>query len=300
MQINRLFETIYLLLHKKTTTAKELAEYFEVSTRTIYRDIETLSSSGIPIYASKGKGGGISLLEEYVFDKSILSESDQNEILYALQGLSLTKNPQTEQLITKLNNLFNKNKKKWIEVDFNPWDSKENGVDKFTIFKDAILSNKTIEFTYFNSSGEKSIRRVEPIKLIFKINAWYLQAFCLKKNKNRTFKISRISNLEIMPQTFQERAAEELDEDGQSTKNQNLITLCLKITAQGTYRIYDDFKEQDITKNNDGSFTVTVSLPDGEWLIKYLLSFGADLEVLSPQNIRKMLKMELNKINDKY
>ena len=86
MQINRLFEIIYLLLNKKLTTASELAEYFEVSVRTIYRDIDTLSSAGIPIYALQGKGGGISLLDNYVLDKSVLSEREQNEILFALQS----------------------------------------------------------------------------------------------------------------------------------------------------------------------------------------------------------------------
>lgn len=202
MQINRLFETIYILLDKKTTTAKKLAERFEVSERTIYRDIETLSSAGIPIYASQGKGGGISLLDDYVLDKSILSEREQNEILYALQSLSVTKAPQTDQVLAKLSSLFHKNKTSWIEVDFSPWGSDESSIGQFTVLKDAILSRRIIEFHYFNSSGEKSTRKVEPVKLVFKVNAWYLQAFCLTKNTNLTFKISRMSNLRMTPQTF--------------------------------------------------------------------------------------------------
>ena len=99
MQMNRLFEIIYSLLNKKSLTAKELAERFEVSVRTIYRDIDVLSSAGIPIYASQGKGGGISLLDDYVLDKSVLSEREQNEILYALQGLSITQAPETEKAL---------------------------------------------------------------------------------------------------------------------------------------------------------------------------------------------------------
>ena len=91
MQINRLFEIVYILLDKKTITAKELSERFEVSIRTIYRDVETLSISGIPIYTSKGKGGGISLIEDFVLNKSVLSEKEQNEILMSLQSLNATK-----------------------------------------------------------------------------------------------------------------------------------------------------------------------------------------------------------------
>lgn len=233
MQINRLFETIYILLHKKTTTAKELAERFEVSERTIYRDIETLSSAGIPIYASQGKGGGISLLDDYVLDKSILSEREQNEILYALQSLSVTKAPQMNQVLAKLSSLFNKNNTSWIEVDFSPWGSDESSIGQFTILKDAILNHRIIEFDYFNSSGEKSTRRAEPMKLIFKVNAWYLQAFCLTKNTNRTFKISRMSDLWITPQTFVERNSDEVPESGLMPKHQNWIDLCLKISAEG-------------------------------------------------------------------
>lgn len=300
MQINRLFETIYILLSKKTITANELAERFEVSVRTIYRDIDTLSSAGIPIYASQGKRGGISLLDDYVLDKSILSEREQNEILYALQSLAITQAPDTDKVLAKLSSLFNKNKTSWIEVDFSPWGSDESRLWQFTILKDAILGRRIIEFDYFNSSGEKSTRRVEPIKLIFKVNAWYLQAFCLVKNTNRTFKISRMSDLLITPQTFVERSSDEFPESGQMPKRQDWIPLCLKISAQGAYRVYDEFNEKDIAQNDDGSFTVTASLPDSKWLIRYLLSFGADVEVLTPAKIRDAFRDELNNMMGKY
>jgi len=114
MQINRLFEIIYILLNKKSITAKELAEHFEVSVRTIYRDIDILSIAGIPIYTSQGKGGGISLLDDYVLDKSLLSEQEQKEILYALQSLTVANVPDTDKVLSKISNLFNKNKRNWI------------------------------------------------------------------------------------------------------------------------------------------------------------------------------------------
>ena len=125
MQINRLFEIIYILLNKKLITATELAEHFEVSVRTIYRDIDTLSSAGIPIYAVQGKGGGISLLDDYILDKSLLSEKEQHEILYALHSLSGAKAPESDDVLERLNHLVNKNKTSWIEVDFSPWGSDE-------------------------------------------------------------------------------------------------------------------------------------------------------------------------------
>lgn len=300
MQINRLFEMIYILLSKKNITAKELAERFEVSVRTIYRDIDTLSSAGIPIYASRGKGGGISLLDDYVFDKSVLSEREQNEILYALQSLSVTQAPETDKVLAKLRSLFNKNETNWIEVDFSPWGSDEKRTCQFTLIKDAILSRQIIEFNYFSSSGKKSIRRVEPIKLIFKVNAWYLQAFCLTGNTYRTFKITRMSDVLMTQVAFSEKDLKEVPRSGQKQKNQNWINVCLNISAEGAYRVYDEFDEKDITKNQDGSFTVEASLPETQWLIRYILSFGADVEVLAPRNIRDMILSEITEITIKY
>lgn len=300
MQINRLFEIIYLLLNKKFTTANELAEHFEVSVRTIYRDIDTLSLAGIPIYALQGKGGGISLLEHYVLDKSVLSEREQNEILYALQSLTVTQVPEADKILAKLSSLFKKSRTNWIEVDFSPWGSDDKGFSQFTLIKDAILSHKIIEFNYFGSSGEKTARRVEPMKLIFKINAWYLQAFCLTRNELRMFKIVRMADVQITEDLFTQMIPEPLPDGGQLQETQKWIELCLNISADGAYRVYDEFKEKEITKNTDGSFTIMTTLPESDWLIRYILSFGSEAEVKSPQHIRDMLQFELNKITMKY
>ena len=167
MQINRLFEIVYILLNKKTITAKELAEHFEVSIRTIYRDIDKLTSANIPIYTSQGKGGGITLLDNYTLNKSVLSENEQNEILFALQSLTATEYPESDNIRSKLSSLFNKDKINWIEVDFSSWGNSKNRNEQFNILKSAIITHRVITFEYFNSLGEKSNRRVEPIKLLF-------------------------------------------------------------------------------------------------------------------------------------
>lgn len=300
MQINRLFEIIYILLDKKTITAKELAERFEVSVRTIYRDVDTLSSAGIPIYASQGKGGGISLLDDYILNKSFLTENEQNEILYALQSLTVTQNPEADRVLLKLSSLFNKNKINWIEVDFSPWGSDKNQKCQFNALKSAILNHQIIKFEYFNSAGEKSSRKVEPMKLIFKVNAWYLQGFCSSKNVYRTFKISRMSDVQITPEVFVERSQMELSEDIQEQRSDKWIDVKLKISSQGAYRVFDEFDEKEIMKNQDGSFTIATTLPETEWLFNYILSFGSLVEVLSPQIIREKIQNKLDEIMKKY
>ncbi len=125
MQINRFFEIVYILLEKKSVTAQELAERFEVSTRTIYRDIELLSGAGIPIYTVQGKGGGISLLDNFVLDKAIITEEEQEQILLALSSLSETQQKDVGNIFSKLCGLFNKSGTDWIEIDFGYWNNNQ-------------------------------------------------------------------------------------------------------------------------------------------------------------------------------
>ncbi|CDO02959.1 HTH domain protein [Oceanobacillus picturae] len=125
MTISRYFEIIYLLLDRKVVTAKELSEHFEVSTRTIYRDVDVLSGAGIPIYANKGRGGGISLLEGYSFNASMLTSDEQEDILVGLQTLAVTEFPNTDLILKKVARLFKKQTTNWIDVDMGKWGKEE-------------------------------------------------------------------------------------------------------------------------------------------------------------------------------
>ena len=185
-------------------------------------------------------------------------------------------------------------------MDLSPWGSDKHKLCEFTILKNAILNHQIIEFNYFNTSGEKSSRKVEPIKLVFKVKAWYLQGFCLSKNANRTFKISRMSNVQVTQEIFGDRLPKELPEDIKEQSSQKWITVQLKISPQGAYRVFDEFDEKEITKNQDGSFTIETALPESEWLFGYIFSFGTDIEVLAPQNIREMTHNKLDEIIKKY
>lgn len=287
MQINRLFEIVYILLNKKQVTAKELAKRFEVSVRTIYRDIETLSAAGIPVYANPGKGGGIALLDGYVLDRSVLSESEQNEILFALQSLSAAQSPDTASVFARLSSLFRKDSAGWIEVDLSPWGSdKRSG--GFAQLKEAILSRRVIEFAYFSGTGEKSRRRVEPVRLVFKVNAWYLRGFCRSRNAFRIFKLSRMADVRVTEAHFVERP--EPPDDAPEQSAQRWIDVRLKFSPDAAYRVYDEFSEADIAKDPDGTFTVAAGLPDSGWLIGYILSFGGSAEVLEPPTLRDRIR----------
>lgn len=291
MQLNRMFEIVYILLNKKSITAKELSEYFEVSTRTIYRDIDSLSSAGIPIYTSKGKGGGIYLLDNFVLNKSLLSEQEQNEILSALQTMYATNMDVDKSILNKLKTIFNKDILDWVEVDFSNWGN--TCKDYFDIIKLSILNNNIISFDYYNALGEKTNRKVEPVQLWFKEKTWYLKAYCLEKNGLRLFKLTRIKNLVSLKENFIPKDYKEKDSQEKEFINNNLVTLTLKIDGSQAYRVYDDFNEDEIVKNEDNSFLITTSFPEDEWVYGYILSYGPFIEVINSPYIKQIIKQKL-------
>lgn len=298
MQVNnRLFEIIYILMQKKKVTAKELADKFEVSTRTIYRDIEILSRANIPVYATKGKEGGIGLLEGYVLNKCILSEEEQNQILFALQGMKKVRGKEEKNILEKLSTLFNKEINDWIKVDFSNWEKGNEQEERFDMIKTAILNKNLIKFTYYNSNGERSKRIVEPLQIWFKDKSWYLISYCRLKEDYRIFKITRIKEIEILQKHFERNLPKEKKEEKYSLKN---ISLELEINKEMTYRVYDEFENREITKKEDGNFIVNVEYPENEWIYGYILSFGEYAKVLKPEHAKTIIKDKLQKTLKNY
>lgn len=294
--MNRLFEIVYLLLDKKLLTAKQLSEHFEVSQRTIYRDVEIICQAGIPLYTTKGKGGGIQLLDHYVLNKTVLSEQEQREIMSALHGLYALQYPDNDQVLTKLNSLFGSREHEWIEVDLSDWSDARK--ETFLMLKDAILHKKAVTFDYYGSYGEKSFRVVEPLKLWFKQKAWYIKGYCRDRQEQRTFKISRIDQLQVLEEQFEREFVKDSSSKQSESMNRPIVTLHLKIAASQAYRVVDEFEQQYVVQQEDGSFIVTVSYPYDEWVYGYILSFGSHVEVLEPVSVRveiaKRLQSALN------
>ena len=303
MQIYRLFEIVYVLLHQEIVTARELAERFGVSQRTIFRDIDILSIAGIPIYTEKGKGGGISLLPDFVLNKSILSEKEQNEVLTALHGLSKVKTADTSQVLQRLSTIFNKTAVNWLEVDYTDWGDDNSRL--YDSFKTAILEHRIAEFDYTSIYGKtsykKTRRRIEPLQLWFKSKAWYVKGFCLIQKDFRTFKLSRISELRITDEHFGERDLLANPQPADSGEKQKPpVTLLLKIAGEMSHRVFDDFSANQVKKQRDGSYFVTVSWPEDEWVYGSILSYGEYMEVLEPEHIRNIIREKTSKINKKY
>ncbi|MCL2573049.1 MAG: YafY family transcriptional regulator [Defluviitaleaceae bacterium] len=285
-------------MHKRRVSAKELAEQFGVSTRTIYRDIDTLSLAGIPIYTEQGRNGGISLLPDFVLNKSILNEQEQNEILAALYGLQAVKPDEAGQALSKLSALFNKTAVNWLEVDFSDWSFSDSS---FEDFKGAILQKRIAEFDYFNRYGEKTFRRVEPIQLWFKSRSWYIKGYCLTKQDMRLYKLSRVKNLNISDEHFTERSfLDIIDDTNHGNYQEQYITMKLRIAPEMAYRAYDEFSEDMIEKQPDGNLIATVTWTEDNWVYGFILSLGECIEVLEPPHVREIIKTKAQNIFRKY
>ena len=297
MRESRLFRIVYYLLQNRKATAPELAQKFEVSIRTIYRDIDSISSAGIPIYATQGKGGGISILNDYTLDKSLFSEQEQEQMLTALQGMVATTEENSNELLTKLSGLFQINSTNWIEVDFSDWAHRTQQQDTFNIIKEAIFQKRVISFCYFSGKGNKEKRNVRPIRLVFKSKSWYLYSFCLLRNDYRFFKLTRIKELEMLSETFtQDFTPTKIEKQIQV---ENTVAVKLKFDRQAAFRVYDEFTDS-ITEDSQGNLYVQIDLPDNEVLYSYVMSFSDSVEVIEPQSIREQMKKRLQKMQEKY
>lgn len=297
LQDSRLFRIVYYLLDKGKCTAPELADKFEVSTRTIYRDLDVISAAGIPIYATQGKGGGISILPEYVMDNALLSDEEKEKIVMALQGIAVT-DETTDDLLSKLGALFQTKAENWIEVDFSDWIKNNPDRDIFNSIKTSIFKKVLIDFSYFGNNGCYSKRTVEPIKLVFKSKDWYLYGFCRLRNDFRFFKLTRIKNLVLCEETFLRDVPVSLPAET-SLKDESLISVKLKFSSEVSFRVYDEFTD-GVTADQQGNLYVTADLPDNGVLFSYLLSFGDNVEILEPANVREQMKENLISMLQKY
>ena len=293
MQTKRLFEIMYTLINKKSVPAKELAAQFGVSSRTIYRDIDTLSIAGIPVYAERGKGGGISLLPNFVLNKSLLSEREQNEILTALHGLSKIK---SDHVLHKMSAIFNKTADDWLEVDFSAWGGANNAVI-FDSFKSAILERRVAEFDYYNQYGLKTFRRIEPVKLWFKSHSWYVTGFCITKQDTRMYKLTRVENLVITDEHFAKREPTPVADTG--TPQQTTV-IRFRIAPEMAYRVFDYFGENSVEKQPDGSYIAQAAWGEDNWVYGFILSFGEHIKVLEPEHIGEIIKNKAQKIVENY
>lgn len=313
--INRLLSIIYILMNKGTVTAKELAERFEVSVRTIYRDIDVLSMAGIPVYTTKGRNGGIHLTEQFVLNKMLVSKKEQQQILAALASLRETGAHEEEKILDKLGDFFMEKPANWVAIDFSDWSGRRK--ELFNQIRDAILNRHAIQFDYYGQQGEMSHRCAEPIQLLFKEYTWYVRAYCRTRQAMRLFKVLRMKRVVVLDETFDIRDVAATNDREKKALAADISKSCsddyvdppandlipeitLWIDKKEAYRVYDRFDEEEITVLPDGHFEIHYRCPLDDWVYGMILSFGPSAKVLAPKHVQTEIRRRIEKMAELY
>lgn len=300
MKIDRLIGILSVLLQKEKTTAPELAERFEVSKRTINRDIEDLCRAGIPIRTAQGTGGGISIMDGYRMDRTILTSKDMQMILAGLRSLdSVSGSSYYGQLMEKIQAGSSEfiTGRDSILIDLSSW-YRDSLAPKIEMIQDAIGDRRLIKFRYYAPSGE-SERTVEPYYLVFRWSSWYLWAWCLKRKDFRLFKLNRMDGVQITEKNFECRDATMPD-----LSNEKIFPGGIKVKAlfeaDQKWRLVEEFGTSCFTENDDGRLLFTADYTDMENLITWILTFGDKAEVIEPEEVREKVRTTIEAMIKNY
>ena len=298
--VDRLFQIVYMLMEKPQMTAKELAEVFEVSERTIYRDVDKLTLAGIPIYTNQGKNGGISILPDYVLNKTVLTKDEKDRILESLNALSEVTFSKDSESMSKLQAFLGEQHQDWIEIAFSSWGNSEEEAGVFAKIKDAILGHRFMEILYSGNQGASTKRKVKPLKLCFKDQAWYLYAYCCLREDYRFFKLKRISELTVLDAHFEpEKVGKVLPQSSRDyAQNVNTVRATLEISQDMAFRAYEELT--NLTMTDHGTLVCTMDVTDVNWLVSYILSYGSHIRVLEPSEIKERVMQEIEKMRKMY
>lgn len=300
MKIDRLIGILSVLLQKETVTAPELAELFEVSRRTINRDIETLYYAGIPIRTKQGAGGGIFIARGYRIDRTVLTSKDMQTILAGLRSLdSISGSSYYSRLMEKLQTGSSDmiSGKESMLIDLSSW-YKDSLAPKIALIQDAIEDRHLISFDYFAPSGE-SKRTIEPYYVVFKWSSWYVWGWCRKRRDYRLFKLNRMDKVKETDKTFEVRNAPLPD-----LSNEKVFAGGIKVKAlfapEVKWRLIEEFGPKCYEETDDGRLLFTAEYSDMDNLISWILTFGDKAEVIEPKEVRKELLDIVEKIKKKY
>jgi len=305
MRIDRLLAITVILLNRKRISAKELAERFEISVRTVYRDIEAINFAGIPIISYSGNNGGFGIIDTYKLDKHLLTLKDTTAILSALKGVNKTLGDQKiDSAIEKITNLVPKEKTDELEdnlnqmvIDIMPYGYQEKQKQLIQSFHNAIISRNLVEFDYRNVKNEYLRRTVEPITVILQGYTWYLHAYCTVKNDFRLFRFSRIKKDKVLTgQYFIRKNKEYTGLEIPLTERNKEIDLVLEFSSSVRYRVEEYFDEKSITLLENGNLKVLVTFPEDEWIYSFLLGYGENVKIISPLHVKENLYEKTKKM----
>lgn len=292
MRVDRLLSILLIISDKGLVTGNELAEHFEVSLRTIYRDIDKICEAGVPIASTGGKGGGYYIMENYNLDNLFLDKKEIQALMPVMDNLSFLfgRNQKFNDMILKFKNVYEKGnlENNRLRINMSHFSMENELKEALFLIDKAIEDSRLLEFDYINRRIECSKRIAEPIQIEFICGEWYLVAFCRNRNDYRKFKLVRIRNLKLgdvfLKRNISNEGLRKIFAEGYNEKS---IKVTLKFTSRIGEQLSEYFDKESIRLEEDGNFIVEGFFPYEEGLIKHILSFVKDCEVLSPSYLRE-------------
>ena len=304
MKIDRLVSIIMVLLDKERIGAQELADMFEVSPRTIYRDIDTINMAGIPIRSTSGVGGGFEIMQKYKIDKNVFSTADLSAILMGLSSLSdMIRGSELINALAKVRSFIPVGKANDIEIkinqiciDLSPWIGNQNLKSYLEIIKTALQDCRLVSFEYIAHHGRKTVRTVEPYQLVLKSGHWYFRGYCHIRNDFRLFRLSRISNLQIKEEKFIPRDYQKPVLDFEEILETMQTTIKIRIHKSIMDRVLDYCTYENFSSDSDEYYIVNFPFIENEYYYDILLGFGNKCECLEPLYIRTEMKRRIHNV----
>ena len=308
MKIDRLVSILMILLEKGRVGARDLAEQFEVSPRTIYRDLDAIGAAGIPVRSAPGVGGGFEILREYKLDKKVFSSADLAAILTGLSGLSgMMRGNELAGALAKVRSFIPADRAKDVErragqvhIDLSPWMGRKNVQPDLETIQTALRENRLLSFDYADRRGGRTARTAEPYQLVLKGGQWYWQGYCRTRNDFRLFKLSRITHLEMRAETFtpREHPNPQLDISDLLAAQQTEIKL--RIHKSVLDRVLDVCSMDRLTTDGPEHYLVSFPFIENGYHYDMLLSFGDKCECLEPPHIRAEMKRRIRELAALY
>lgn len=308
MRADRLLGITLILLEKERVSASYLAETFEVSTRTIYRDVESLSMAGVPVFSTPGVGGGIRIMPGFKLERGMFTNDDLSTMIMALAGLKdIVSQDVLASVEAKLRSLipaqhapYVQLKANCVRIDRSPWICNRDFDDYLALIREALNNRNPVRITYVNLRGEESRRVVEPHQIVFKNGAPYVYGWCRKRRAFRLFKLSRILDLQTLDETFDFREMPAAELDGTPYAQELQETISLRIRRSLAERVLDYCPYERFAPDGDDHFLVSFPFIDRDYYYDLLLFFGEDCEVLEPPSVRKKMASKLERLSKRY
>lgn len=298
MKVDRLVSIIMILLEKKRIGAQELADRFEVSPRTIYRDIDAINMAGIPVRSTSGVGGGFEIMPGYKMDKRVFSTAELSALLMGLSNLSgMVRGEELLSALAKVRSFIPADRAKDIDlkanqicIDLRPWMGNRNIQLCLETIQTALQERRLLSFSYVDSHGNQTERTVEPYQLVLKGSHWYFQGYCQNRKDYRLFRLSRISNLQMRVETFAPREYQKPILDYSEVLEAMQTTIRLRIHKSILDRVLDFCGFENFTPDGEEHYLVEYPFIENDYYLDMLLSFGQACECLSPTRVREELK----------